>query len=69
MSDGPARARLTAAAEAHLAAGLPAVERGDFTTDHWLATFAALALDPAGDAVDHRTLVRRYGPRRRARRG
>ncbi|MGY4274217.1 DUF2891 domain-containing protein [Streptomyces sp. M18.1] len=49
LPDGPARARLTAAAEAHLAAGLPAVERGDFTTDHWLATFAALALDPAGE--------------------
>ncbi|MFD9027227.1 DUF2891 domain-containing protein [Streptomyces parvulus] len=46
LPDGPARARLGAAAEAHLAAGLPAVERGDFTTDHWLATFAALALDP-----------------------
>ncbi len=24
----------------------PRWERGDFTTDHWLATFAALALDP-----------------------
>ncbi|MEU8601445.1 DUF2891 domain-containing protein [Streptomyces parvulus] len=48
LPDGPARARLDTAAEAHLAAGLPAVERGDFTTDHWLATFAALALDPAG---------------------
>ncbi|MFD5452692.1 DUF2891 domain-containing protein [Streptomyces sp. NPDC127100] len=46
LPDGPARGRLEAAAEAHLAAGLPAVERGDFTTDHWLATFATLALDP-----------------------
>ncbi|WP_428952122.1 DUF2891 domain-containing protein [Streptomyces sp. cg35] len=40
---GPVRDRLTAAAAAHLAAGLPAVDRGDFTTDHWLATFAELA--------------------------
>ncbi|MFD7711953.1 DUF2891 domain-containing protein [Streptomyces sp. NPDC059786] len=47
LPDGPVRDRLTAAAEAQLAAGLPAVERGDFTTDHWLATFAVLALDPA----------------------
>ncbi|WP_217251091.1 DUF2891 domain-containing protein [Streptomyces sp. AC602_WCS936] len=46
LPDGPARGRLDEAADAHLAAGLPAVERGDFTTDHWLATFAALALDP-----------------------
>ncbi|MFE0786352.1 DUF2891 domain-containing protein [Streptomyces mutabilis] len=48
LPDGPVRARLGKAADAHLAAGLPAVERGDFTTDHWLATFAALALDPVG---------------------
>ncbi|MFE0179938.1 DUF2891 domain-containing protein [Streptomyces olivaceus] len=47
LPDGPVRDRLDAAAEAHLAAGMPAVEGGDFTTDHWLATFAALALDPA----------------------
>ncbi|MFH8221138.1 DUF2891 domain-containing protein [Streptomyces sp. NPDC018057] len=46
LPDGPVRARLAGAADAHLAAGLPAVERGDFTTDHWLATFAVLALDP-----------------------
>ncbi|MFH8974954.1 DUF2891 domain-containing protein [Streptomyces sp. NPDC017890] len=46
LPDGPVRSRLDAAAGAHLSAGLPAVERGDFTTDHWLATFAALALDP-----------------------
>ncbi|MFF2504654.1 DUF2891 domain-containing protein [Streptomyces sp. NPDC058067] len=45
LPDGPVRTRLTRAADAHLAAGLPAVERGDFTTDHWLATFAVLALD------------------------
>ncbi|MEU3664081.1 DUF2891 domain-containing protein [Streptomyces sp. NPDC032940] len=47
LPDGPVRDRLSAAAEEHLAAGLPAVERGDFTTDHWLATFATLALDQA----------------------
>ncbi|MFH9819326.1 DUF2891 domain-containing protein [Streptomyces sp. NPDC017230] len=46
LPDGPVRTRLDEAARAHLSAGLPAVERGDFTTDHWLATFAALALDP-----------------------
>ncbi|MFC7934784.1 DUF2891 domain-containing protein [Streptomyces sp. MPA0124] len=51
LPDGPVRARLAEAAAAHLAAGLPAVERGDFTTDHWLATFAALALDPPAPAV------------------
>ncbi|MFC7813963.1 DUF2891 domain-containing protein [Streptomyces sp. NPDC057367] len=48
LPEGPVRGRLDEAADAHLAAGLPAVERGDFTTDHWLATFAALALDPVG---------------------
>ncbi|MDG9722936.1 DUF2891 domain-containing protein [Streptomyces sp. DH41] len=46
LPDGPVRTRMDEAARAHLSAGLPAVERGDFTTDHWLATFAALALDP-----------------------
>ncbi|MFD0027269.1 DUF2891 domain-containing protein [Streptomyces sp. NPDC055059] len=45
LPDGPVRTRLTEAADAHLEAGLPAVERGDFTTDHWLATFATLALE------------------------
>ncbi|MFE9329601.1 DUF2891 family protein [Streptomyces sp. NPDC006925] len=40
----PRTAALTTAAEANLAAGLPAAVSGDFTTDHWLATFAALAL-------------------------
>ncbi|MBD0424689.1 DUF2891 domain-containing protein [Streptomyces sp. TRM S81-3] len=48
LPEGAVRSRLGAAAEAHLSAGLPAVERGDFTTDHWLATFAALALAPLG---------------------
>ncbi|MFI0242431.1 DUF2891 domain-containing protein [Streptomyces sp. NPDC016845] len=44
-ADSPVRARLTEAADAHLTAGLPAVDSGDFTTDHWLATFAELARD------------------------
>lgn len=50
---------LTAAARDHLAAGLPHAVTGDFTRDHWIATFAALALDgpPGGpgnpcEAVD-----------------
>ncbi|KOV67581.1 DUF2891 domain-containing protein [Streptomyces sp. MMG1121] len=45
LPEGPVRTRLTEAAEAHLAAGLPAVTRDDFTTGHWLATFAVLALN------------------------
>ncbi|MDJ1138449.1 DUF2891 family protein [Streptomyces iconiensis] len=36
---------LMRSAEANLDAALPATTSGDFTTDHWLATFAALALD------------------------
>jgi hypothetical protein len=36
---------LDAAAEAHLSAGLPHVIADDFTSDHWLATFAVLALE------------------------
>ncbi|MEU6847831.1 DUF2891 domain-containing protein [Streptomyces sp. NPDC046716] len=43
LPEGPVRTRLAEAADAHLAAGLPAVDSGDFTTDHWLATFAELA--------------------------
>ncbi|MEV8565485.1 DUF2891 domain-containing protein [Streptomyces sp. NPDC051322] len=42
---------LATAADAHLAAGLPATSSGDFTTDHWLATFAVLALE-SGRARD-----------------
>ena len=34
----------TAAAERHLAAGLPQVVGGDYVGEHWLASFAALAL-------------------------
>ncbi|MET9859985.1 DUF2891 domain-containing protein [Streptomyces smyrnaeus] len=40
----PRAATLAGAAEANLAAGLPSAASGDFTTDHWLATFATLAL-------------------------
>ncbi|MER5806002.1 DUF2891 domain-containing protein [Streptomyces mirabilis] len=46
LPDTDARARtLAAAAEANLEAALPATASGDFTTDHWLATFATRALD------------------------
>jgi hypothetical protein len=45
LPDGDVRVPvLTAAATANLAAALPATTSGDFTTDHWLATFATLAL-------------------------
>ncbi|GAA2087524.1 DUF2891 domain-containing protein [Streptomyces albiaxialis] len=43
---------LTASAEANLHAALPATTSGDFTTDHWLATFAALALDGGVGGAD-----------------
>ncbi|RCG29198.1 DUF2891 domain-containing protein [Streptomyces diacarni] len=42
--DDPRTAALHASADANLGAALPATTSGDFTTDHWLATFAALAL-------------------------
>jgi hypothetical protein len=35
------------AAERHLAAGLPHAVGGDYVAEHWLASFAALALDEA----------------------
>jgi hypothetical protein len=35
------------AAERHLAAALPQVVGGDYVAEHWLASFAALALDEA----------------------
>ena len=47
LPDGPARTALLASAEAHLTLGLPTVSSGDFSSDHWLATYAALALDTA----------------------
>jgi hypothetical protein len=40
----PLHAALLAAADAHLAAGLPAVMSGDYMGEHWLATFAVHAL-------------------------
>ncbi len=36
----------TEAAERHLAAALPHVVGGDYVGEHWLASFAALALEP-----------------------
>ena len=42
--DGPVRERALAAAAAHLAASLPHIA-GDYMGEHWLATFALLALD------------------------
>jgi Protein of unknown function (DUF2891) len=42
--DGPLAALARAAAEAHLAASLPHVQ-GDYMGEHWLATFALLALE------------------------
>jgi hypothetical protein len=42
---GDARAPIAAAAaDVHLAAGLAGVDSGDYAGDHWLATFALLAL-------------------------
>jgi hypothetical protein len=42
--DDPRTAVLTAAAQAHLDAALPHVASGDFVGEHWLPTFAVLAL-------------------------
>lgn len=42
--DDPRRPRLLAAAETHLALGLPHLS-GDYMGEHWLATFAVLALE------------------------
>jgi hypothetical protein len=45
---GDPRAEILATcAGTHLAAGLPATASSDFTTSHWLTTFAALALEAA----------------------
>ncbi|AEW92590.1 MULTISPECIES: DUF2891 domain-containing protein [Streptomycetaceae] len=43
----PRTAVLADAATAHLSAALPHTATGDFTGDHWLATFAVLALEAA----------------------
>ena len=42
--DDPRRAVVLATAEAHLAAGLPHIA-GDYAGEHWLASFALLALE------------------------
>jgi hypothetical protein len=42
---------LSASADAHLAAGLPHVSTGIWAADHWLATFAVLALESPGAGV------------------
>jgi hypothetical protein len=42
----PLRARAEAAIESHLTSALAHVA-GDYSGEHWLATFALLALDPA----------------------
>lgn len=41
---GPAAPAMAAAADTHLAAGLPHIA-GDYAGEHWLASFALLALD------------------------
>lgn len=42
----PARAVLGKAAQDHIDAGLPHVISGEYAGEHWLATFAMLALEP-----------------------
>jgi hypothetical protein len=44
LEPGPARKAAVAAARTHLAAGLPHVS-GDYMGEHWLASFALLALE------------------------
>jgi len=43
-SDDPRAMIATTAADAHLAAGMAGVSSGEYVGDHWLATFAVLAL-------------------------
>lgn len=43
--DAPAVATLRAAADRHLLASLPHVASGSYAGEHWLATFAMLAMD------------------------
>jgi hypothetical protein len=45
--DDPRRARALAAADAHLAASLPAVA-GEYMGEHWLASFAVMAIQGGG---------------------
>ena len=46
--DDPVHGIAARAAERHLAAGLPFIA-GDYMGEHWLASFALLALRPAAD--------------------
>jgi hypothetical protein len=46
----PRRMRAEAAADAHLAAALPHVA-GDYMGEHWLATYAVLALEARADGI------------------
>jgi hypothetical protein len=41
----PAAATLAAAARRHIEAGLPHVVSGEYAGEHWLATFAMLAME------------------------
>ena len=43
-ADDPRARRLSEAAESHLTAGLAALASGQYAGEHWLATFATLAL-------------------------
>lgn len=43
-TDHPLAAEMAAAADRHLAVGLPRTVGGDYVGEHWLASFAALAL-------------------------
>jgi hypothetical protein len=49
--DDPVRAVARAAAERHLAAGLPHIS-GDYAGEHWLASFALLALESMPQSCD-----------------
>jgi hypothetical protein len=51
--DDPRRALLIAAAERHLACSLPHLA-DDYMGEHWLASFALLALDVAPRAAPRR---------------
>lgn len=48
-ADDPRRAVLREAAATHAAAGLPALDAGEYAGTHWLATFALLALGARRD--------------------
>ncbi|HEY8302171.1 MAG TPA: DUF2891 domain-containing protein [Jatrophihabitans sp.] len=48
LDDADRAEQLRACAQRHLDAGLVALDDPDYQLRHWVATFAALALDPAG---------------------